>query len=123
MAECILTEIEQKEGKLNQSIIYVFHWIDCETYDRYETIVDTTYRNYTRCKWNEIISSSKPLGIYGNLRITPAKTKRGKVIINADSKPEKITDMTMDEIIEVVEIRTQYDIKETMFDKLFEVLK
>ena len=123
MAECILTEIEQKDGKLNQSRIYVFHWIDCETYERYETIVDTTYRNYTRCKWNEIINSSNPLGIYTDLRITPAKTKKGKVVIDADSKPKKITNMTMDEIIEVIEVRIKQQTKETMFEQLFEVIK
>ena len=127
--EYILTEIERKSGKLNGSIIYVFHLIDTETLEKYESVIDTSYRNYTRCGWDQIINSQSPLGIYKGLRITTAKTNKGKKVINADSYPIQVASATMDQIIEIVQEITRMkakkevrqEVRNEMFDKLFDL--
>lgn len=125
MADYILTEIEKKAGKLNGTTIYVFHWINTETLEKMESIVDTSYRNYTRCGWDRIINSPNPLGLYEGLRITPKKTNRGKKVINADSYPIQTEEATMDQILEIVQEiskkTARKEIKNEMFDKLFDI--
>jgi hypothetical protein len=122
MKTYILYEIEQKKGKLNQSTIYVFHWLEKDTLEKYETIVDTSYKNYTRCGWNQIINSTNPYGEYGQLRISPKKTNKNKKVIDADSLPKKYEHMSVDDIIDHINKKKQENSPHNTFNSLFDVV-
>lgn len=122
MKTYILYEIEQKQGKLNNSTIYVFHWLDEHTLDKFQTVVDSTYKNFHRCGWKDIINSSNPYGIYGGLRISPTKTIKGVKVIDADSVPKKYEHLTIDDIItHITNKKQQQSNPSNTFGQLFDV--
>jgi len=87
MKNYLLTKITGKLGKLNGSQIYTLTFVDADTLDTLECVVDTTYRNYTRSRWNEVIDNEL-YGMYTNLVRSSSKTSKGKQVINADSYPQ-----------------------------------
>ena len=105
MAEYILTDITRKEGKLNYSDIWEVTWVDLVDLQVYATVVDATYRNYTRSNWHNIVNGPIPYGLYSGLRKTAKKDKDGLPVISADSHPALIDPMTEAEVYRILEIR------------------
>lgn len=125
----ILTKITGKQGKLNNSQIYTLTFVDNETLQEYECVVDTTYRNYTRSRWNEIIDG-EIYGCYSNLKRSSAKTSKGKEVINADSYPVLEERETLDTINEYIKAKRKAINKQklpteptTQFATLFEFME
>ena len=100
----MLYEIVSKRGKLNGSTIYTLTFIDTEDLTKYECIVDTTYKNYTRCRWNDIIAS-KAYGLYSNLTRSTRTTNKGTKVIDADSVPQFIERNTHDEMNDYIKAK------------------
>lgn len=111
----ILYDITEKRGKYNDSTIYTLHWLDVDTLDQYEMIVDSTYRNYNY--WTDIIFGDW-CGVYTNLKRSVKQTVKKKKVLDADSKARKIEDLTMDDIIKYVEYKKKP--QPSAFDTLFE---
>ena len=104
MAQMILVDIERKTGKLNHQDIYDVTWLDPETMEIWITIVDSSYRNYTRSNWDRIVAGDIVYGEYSGLIRTARINKDRLRVINADSHPQLVTPMTQREVEQVVEI-------------------
>jgi hypothetical protein len=71
------------------------------------TVVDETMRNFQRSHWDTIVAGSIPYGLYSGLRRTAKKDKDGLPVISADSHPQLIDPMTLDEVTRYIEIRQE----------------
>lgn len=115
MRQLILSDITRRHGHINDSEIFELTWLAIETLEIWTTTVDTTYRNYTRSGWREIIDQHQ-LGIYENLRAT-AKTDRDQLkVISADSYPQLVETLTESEIEQMIELRQQQAQEEGLFE-------
>ena len=86
----LLVNIEEDLSKLNGSVYWRLTFLDLDDYSTWETTVDHSYRNFSRCGWDSIINDSRPFGIYEGLRQTARKTRDGNGVLTADSRPDKI---------------------------------
>ena len=74
----------------------------------WEMTLDSSYRNYHRSAWPEIVRSEQPWAVYTGLRATRRRTHLGMPVLSADSHPQRITDtMTQDQAMAIVELRDQ----------------
>ena len=103
MRELILADITAKTGRLNEDLIYDITFVDPETLDVFMSVIDVTYKNYTRNHWDQIVRDPKPYGLYSGLRATAKRDKTGTQVITADSRPHKLMDLSQAEIIAVIE--------------------
>ena len=103
MKQLILADITAKTGRLNEDLIYDITFVCPETLDIFMTVVDSTYKNYTRNHWDQIVRDPEPFGLYSGLRVTDKQDKAGTRVITADSKPHKMMDLSQAEIIAVIE--------------------
>ena len=106
MKQLILSDITAKMGRYNEDYIYELTWVDIETLQVYSTIVDCTYRNYTRSGWDTIINN-KQLGIYDRLRLTAKQDKDALPVISADSHPRLLAACTEREIEQMIELQQE----------------
>lgn len=107
MAEYILTDITRKEGKLNYSDIWEITFVDLVDLQVYATVVDSTYRNYTRSGWHNLVNGPVPYGLYTGLRKTAKRDKDGLPVISADSHPALIEPLTESEVFYVLQTRQE----------------
>lgn len=103
--EYLLTQIDHKFGRMNQNSIYEVHFLDLSDLETYVTIVDESFRNFTRSNWNNLVYGDTPYGIYTGLVRTAKKTRSGTSIISADSYPQIIAHCTRDEVIAIIEYK------------------
>jgi len=115
MTSYILYEITEKTGKLNGSKIYTLQWIDVDTLQQYEMIVDSTYRNFNY--WQEIIFGDW-CGVYTNLKRSLRQTVKKKNVLDADSKAQMTEVLTMEDVMRYVQYKSKP--KQSNFDNLFE---
>lgn len=102
----LLTRIEHEFGRLNSNSIHRIYWLDLEDMEEYVTVVDESYRNFTRSGWHALCYySDTPYGIYTGLVRTAKKTRAGVSVISADSYPQLIEPLTRDELIAVIEFK------------------
>lgn len=106
MADLILTEITRKVGKLNEAIIYDLTFVDIQDLQIYTSVVDTTYRNWSKNGWQHIIDN-KMYGLYAGLNKTARKSSEGFTVISADSYPQLIELLTPHEIFNVLSARKE----------------
>ena len=107
MAEYILTDITPKIGSKHNSYIWDITFVDLVDLQVYMTVVDESMRNFTRSRWDSIVTGPIPYGLYTGLRRTARKDKDGLPVISADSHPQLIDPMTEAEVFHVLEIRQQ----------------
>lgn len=105
MANLILTQVQRKLGKLNHEDIYDITFIDIETLEIYMTVVDSSYRNYTRSGWDRIVTSENPYGLYSGLRKTAKRNADGYTVISADSHPQLIDIIPESKLFDVIDAR------------------
>ena len=102
----LLTRIEHDVGNLNLTTIHRIYWLDLEDLEEYVTVVDESYRNFTRSNWHNLCSdSTTPYGIYTGLVRTARRTRAGVRVVSADSYPQRIEPLTRDELIAVIEFK------------------
>lgn len=102
----LLTKIEHEFGKLNSNSIHKIYFLDLEDMQEYVTIVDESFRNFTRSNWHTLCYyQDTPYGIYTGLVRTAKRTKAGVPVISADSYPQMIEPLTKDELIAVIEFK------------------
>lgn len=102
----LLTKIEHEFGKLNSNSIHRIYFLDLEDMEEYVTIVDESFRNFTRSNWHTLCYyQDTPYGIYTGLVRTAKKTKAGTPVISADSYPQMIEPLTREELIAVIEFK------------------
>ena len=87
--EFILAGLQASVSSINGTQMWRFKWVHTETLTVYETIVDSSYRNYTRNGWDQIVNDPNPWGIYQGLRDCPRSTRRSTPVLTADSYPVK----------------------------------
>ena len=71
------------------------------------TVVDTSYRNYTRSGWDRIVAQDQPYGLYSGLIKTKRRDRDGQPVVSADSHPQLIEPFTADEVFNYVESRKE----------------
>lgn len=116
----ILVNIETKPSKINDSQIYIITWLDENTLEKFETIIDDSYRNFKRNGWFDIVTNPKPFGRYNGLRPALRKTQKGKKVLDADSYPRKLDSLTEDDIIDIIAKKQNKD-NGNNFKDLFDV--
>lgn len=116
----ILVSIETKPSKINDSDIFIITWLDETTLEKYETIIDTSYKNYKRNGWYDIVHSQMPFGRYTGLKPALRKTQKGKKVLDADSVPRKLESLTEDDIINIIVSKKNNDGRNN-FKDLFDV--
>jgi len=94
-------------GIKNYADIYEITWVDIESLEVLMTIVDSTYRNYTRSHWDQIVTKENPLGIYTGLRRTAQTTQDRLTIISADSYPSLVEPLTEAEVVDILQVRQE----------------
>ena len=104
--EYILTDIKTKQGRLNNTYIHDLTWLDPEDLTIYMTIVDESYRNYTRSGWDRIIDLNQ-LGVYTGLIRTAKRNTDNLQVLSADSYPQLVDTVTDREIEQFVDVRQQ----------------
>jgi hypothetical protein len=104
MAQMILVNVERKIGRLNHEDIYDVTWLDPETMQIWMTIVDSSYRNFTRSNWDRIVTGDIIYGEYRGLIRTARVNRDGLPVISADSHPQLVTPMTLREVEQVVDV-------------------
>lgn len=107
MADLILTQVQRKLGRLNHEDIYDITFIDIETLEIYMTVVDSSYRNYTRSGWDRIVSSENPYGLYSGLRRTAKKNTEGFTVVSADSHPQLIEPIAQQDLFGIIDGRRE----------------
>lgn len=107
MAEYILTDITPKLGRLNNTRIYDITFVDIVDLQVLMCVVDESYRNFTRCHWDTIVTGSVPYGLYAGLRRTSRRDKDNLPVISADSHPQLVDPMTIAEVNRILEIRRE----------------
>jgi hypothetical protein len=105
MADLLLTDITPKLGRLNNSYIYDVTFVDIETLEVSMCVVDESYRNYMRSGWDRIVTGAVPYGLYTGLRRTARRDRDGLPVISADSHPQLVEPMALQEIIHIIEVR------------------
>lgn len=115
----ILSDIERKIGSKHNTWIWDITWLDSEDLQIYTTIVDESMRNYTRSGWDTIVHGAIPYGIYAGLRRTARSNQDQLPVISADSYPQLVTPMTLDEVYRVVEWVHEQQLEPTQYQKLF----
>ena len=103
-ATLVLCKRSDRYSPINTGIYILFTFFDVDTGELLECAVDSSYRNFSH--WNNIINDPLPIGIYSNLIVTKRKTKDGLKIVSADSYPQLQEKMTMDQLIQLIEIAT-----------------
>lgn len=101
----VLCKREDRYSHLNTGHYIKFTFFEVETGELLECSVDSTYKNWKH--WQDIINDSDPIGIYHNLIVTNKRTKAGLKIVSADSYPQLSERMTVDQLIELIELATQ----------------
>jgi hypothetical protein len=100
----LLTRIEHDVGTLNLTRIHRIYWLDLEDLEEYVTVVDESYRNFTRSGWHTLcLDSTTPYGIYTGLVRTRRRTRAGVRVVSADSYPQRIEPLTRDDVIARIE--------------------
>jgi hypothetical protein len=107
MADLILTQVQRKLGKLNHEDIYDITFVDIETLEIYMTVVDSSYRNYTRSGWDRIVASENPYGLYSGLRKTAKRNTEGYTVVSADSHPQLIDIIPERDLFGIIDERRQ----------------
>jgi hypothetical protein len=107
MADLILTQVHRKLGKLNHEDIYDITFVDIETLEIYMTVVDSSYRNYTRSGWDRIVSSENPYGLYSGLRKTAKRNTEGFTVVSADSHPQLIEPIAQRDLFGIIDGRRE----------------
>lgn len=103
----ILANIDEMPSRINDSTIYTLTWLNADTLEQYQTIVDDSYDNYKRCGWIKIVHNPYYHGLYTNIKETKRTTKKGIPVLSADSKAHIEALMTPEQIVEYVEQRHQ----------------
>ena len=107
MKTYILSDVVRKTGIKHYQDIYELTWVDIESLEVLITIVDTTYRNYTRSHWDQIVTKENPLGIYTGLRRTEQSTQDQLQVISADSYPSLVEPLTEAEVVSILQVRQE----------------
>lgn len=96
--EYILTHRTQSVGREGRTL-YRFRWTRVSDGQQFETTVDDSYRNWSRCGWNQLAQDPTPWRVYQNLTPIDRKTTQGYGVITADNRPQPIpgTDCTQQE--------------------------
>ena len=107
MKELILADVTTKKGHLNESYIHDLTLLDLVTLEIYTCVVDEHYNNFTRCRWDQILSEPIQYGLYGNLIRTAKKNNEGLPVISADSYPQLMESLTAAEVMTIIERRKE----------------
>ena len=107
MADLILSDVTRKAGHINHEDIYDVTFVDIETLDVYMTVVDSSYRNYTRSGWDRIVNSENPYGLYSGLRKTAKRNNDNLPVISADSHPQLIEPFSESELFNILLTRKE----------------
>jgi len=85
--EYILIDLSEQASRLNGGTMWrlTFYSIDDGTV--HEMTVDSTYRNFARQGWDQVVVSPNPWAVYTGLRRTRRVTRQGTPVITADSHP------------------------------------
>lgn len=117
--EYILSDIEQKIGSKHNTWIWDITWIDPEDLQIYTTVVDESMRNYHRNGWVHLVHGAIPRGIYRGLRRTARQNRDRIQVISADSYPQLVEPMTLDEVYRIVEYIQEQQHPPTQYHELF----
>jgi len=115
----ILSDIERKIGSKHNTWIWDITWLDVDDLQIYTTIVDESMRNYHRSGWVHIVNGAVPYGIYTGLRRTARQNKDNLNVISADSHPQLVEPMTLDEVYRIVEYVQEQSTPPTQYQTLF----
>jgi hypothetical protein len=86
----ILVERDQFDSRLNpgsQAWVLTFYCLSDGTF--WEMTVDSSYANYRRSGWRQVVQDPAPWGIYHNLRRTDRRSRTGMPIVTADSRADR----------------------------------
>jgi hypothetical protein len=97
----VLVNKTRHHSHKNGGYYYRLEFLDTETGELLETLVDELYDNYQH--WKSVIESATSYGIYENLKLTKRTTKAGVRVISADSTPLLVHKLSRDEVQQVLE--------------------
>jgi hypothetical protein len=86
-----------------------------------EMTVDSTYRNFRRSGWAQVVETDEPWGVYHKLQLTDRQTRTAIPVASADS-PAEIIYRCADhaEALALAEASLRHNSPAERFDNLFE---
>lgn len=112
--------ITESKGYTSNKVLYTIDWIDQQSLEHLQSVIDPTFQNFQRCGWHHIVTLKSPYGLYENLKRIRAKDNTW--VIDADGPPFFVEELTLEEIQQ--RVKHQLDrlpAKQTIHNGLFEV--
>lgn len=120
--EYILIDRQEQTSRLNGGTMWrlTFYCIDDGTV--HEMTVDSSYRNFSRQGWDQVVHTPNPWGVYAGLKRTRRTTRQGVPVITADSKPNIVHPCTDHaEALRLAEMDIDSRNQHSTFGELFDV--
>lgn len=113
MKPYLIISINPAKNRVNGGLMYKITLQDLETAEKHITYIDPNNRNYQN--WQTVIANRDQGQVIVNVRTT---TKRGKVIVDADSMPQHVYCGNPDQLADIVE--SHWNTSANRFNDLFE---
>ena len=83
--EYILYSITKSNSHITGGIVWRLCWINIYTGEEFDTLVDSTMRNYSQ--WEIFLTHPSPWGLYTGLKFNNKKTSHRRPVATADVLP------------------------------------
>lgn len=94
-------------------------WHCVDTAVTSEMTVDETMRNFHRNGWDELVSHPAPWGVYTGIRTVARRTRLGRPVVTADSRPQCHDLMDSDDVRRMARINAEPQPDARPFGRLF----
>lgn len=83
--EYLLYSITKNNSYLTGGIVWRLRWVNIYTGDEFDTLIDSTMRNFAL--WQDILNDPSPWGLYSGLKFSNKKTSHRRPVATADVVP------------------------------------